>query len=210
MDLTLLHFFNDNHTPFMDTVMTIATDGFTWIPLYIFLLVLVFRTDADAKMQSQDGSTGQSGNIAYHKARKVNSRLLIVICALMTVAVTAGVDELIVKPLVCRLRPTHDPVVMHTINIVNDIRGNGYSFFSAHAANTSGIALFLSLAMHRRWLTVCLVLWSLLNCYSRLYLGVHYPSDVLTGIAFGTATAMIVYTFVYKVCSANSVSRHAL
>lgn len=173
MDITLLRFFNGYHSQAMDMVMTIATNGLTWIPLYIGLVVIVcvWRPRRDA--------------------------LRIILCALICVAVTACVDELMVKPWVCRLRPTHDPAVMHTINIVGGLRGSGYSFFSAHAANTFGIALFMSLAMRRRWLTVVLVAWSLLNCYSRLYLGVHYPSDVLVGILFGAAVAFLIYRYIY-------------
>lgn len=173
MDITLLHVFNDYHTPLLDSVMAVVTNGLTWIPLYIILVFVVCivcpRCDA----------------------------LRIIACALVCVAITAGVDELIVKPLVCRLRPTHDPAVMHTINVVGGIRGSGYSFFSAHAANTFGIAMFMSLAMRRRWLMILLIAWSLLNCYSRLYLGVHYPSDVLVGMVFGAAVAFLVYRFIY-------------
>lgn len=170
MDLTLLRIVNGCHSPMADTMMTILTNGLTWMPLYAVLIFIVCR--------NSDGS---------------RAALLVIGGAALCVLLTAGVSELVAKPLFHRLRPTCDPAVSVSINIVGDMRGSGYSFFSAHAANTFGIALYVSLTAKRRLLTVTMVLWSLLNCYTRLYLGVHYPTDILAGLVFGATAAVIAY-----------------
>ena len=79
------------------------------------------------------------------------------------------------------------------------MRLKDFSFCSAHAANTMAIAGFFSLLIRCRLMSVTLVSWSLLNGWTRLYLGVHYPSDVLCGFAIGAALGFLVYLFYYKV-----------
>lgn len=170
MDLTLLRIVNGCHTPTADFMMTILTNGLTWIPLYAALVFIIFRNNSSTR-----------------------GALLVIGGAALCVLLTAGTAELIAKPLFHRPRPTLDPVVSGTINIVGDLRGSGYSFFSAHAANTFGIALYVSLTAKRHLLTAVMVFWSLLNCYTRLYLGVHYPSDILVGLAFGAVAAVVAY-----------------
>ena len=113
---------------------------------------------------------------------------------LVVLTKTEGVDDEIVKPLVARWRPTHDPQIGHLVDVVDDYRGGNYGFFSAHASNTFSIALFFSLLVRYRWFTVGMVTYSLVNCWTRLYLGVHYPGDILVGLLWGTITALTVYS----------------
>ena len=107
------------------------------------------------------------------------------------------IDDAIVKPLVARWRPGNDPQIGLLVDTVDGYRGGNYGFFSAHASNTFSIALFFSLLMRRRLLTVALVLWSLVNCYTRLYLGVHYPGDITVGLLWGALVGWGVYRFFY-------------
>jgi len=119
--------------------------------------------------------------------------ILVIGCALLCVALTAGVTELFVKPFVCRFRPSQDPLTKYTIDIVNGMRGSRYGFFSAHAANTFGIALYMLLVVRSKVFTITMLLWSLVNCYTRMYLGLHYPGDILAGLAFGSIVGLCSY-----------------
>ena len=84
------------------------------------------------------------------------------------------------------------------IQVVDDVRLKGYSFCSAHAANTMSLAIFFSLLVRSKLLTITLVIWSLINCWTRLYLGVHYPSDILCGMMIGIVVGILVYLLYYK------------
>jgi undecaprenyl-diphosphatase len=85
------------------------------------------------------------------------------------------------------------------IDTVDNYRGGNYGFFSAHASNTFSIALFFSLLMRRRWLVVTLVCYSLVNCWTRLYLGVHYPGDITVGLIWGSIVGYCVYRLYCKI-----------
>ena len=84
-------------------------------------------------------------------------------------------------------------LVKYSIQAVGNLRGSGYSFFSAHAANTMSIAMFFSLLMRGKRLAIALFSWSLLNCWTRLYLGMHYPSDILCGLLVGAVIGFVCY-----------------
>lgn len=173
LDLSLLYMINGSHSLFLDSIMTTLTSGLTWIPLYISLIYLVIKNN-ETMMQI----------------------VMLIGCAALCVAITSGVTELIVKPLVGRDRPSLDPLIKYTIDVVDGRRGVGYSFFSSHAANTFGIALFMSLVVRDRLFTVAMILWSLINCYTRMYLGLHYPGDILVGLLFGAFVGLLAY-FLY-------------
>ncbi len=175
-DLGILHFFNGSNSLFYDTLVQVLTSGFTWIPLYLALFYLVIKNN---ETMAQIG--------------------LAIGCAVLCVVLSGGVDDMIVKPLVARLRPTVDPHVKFTIDIVNGItEAKQFSFFSAHAANTFTIAAFFALLVRSRLLNAALFTWALLNGWTRLYLGVHYPSDVLIGILWGCVVAVLVYWFYFR------------
>ena len=109
--------------------------------------------------------------------------------------------DIIVKPLVARWRPSNDPVLKYTVSVVDGMRGSDYGFFSAHAANTFSIALFFCLLVRSKVLSVSLVAWSLLNCYTRVYLGLHYPLDILCGLLWGGTVAIVVYCIYLRLYS---------
>ena len=89
------------------------------------------------------------------------------------------------KPLVARYRPTQSPELMYLMDTVNGYRGGLYGFFSSHAANTASVAVFVSLLARRRLCYAVLATWVLLNCWTRVYLGVHYVGDLLCGLLCG-------------------------
>ena len=176
VDLAILHFFNGGGNMLMDQVVWVLSSGVTWIPLYLALFYIVVRNN---ETMPQIG--------------------LILFSVLLCVLFADGIVDVIIKPLVGRWRPSNDPVIKYTIHVVNGMRLKDFSFCSAHAANTMAIAVFFSLLIRCRLMSVTLVSWSLLNGWTRLYLGVHYPSDVLCGFAIGAALGFLVYLFYYKV-----------
>ena len=90
-------------------------------------------------------------------------------------------------------------IMADDVAVVDGCRGSSYGFFSAHAANTFSLALFFCMVVRSRVLSVALVLWSLINCYTRMYLGLHYPSDIVCGILWGSVCAIGVYFFYLRV-----------
>lgn len=171
-DRWLLLAVNGSESLYLDGVVQTLTNAVTWIPLYIALFYLVMKNNAT-----------------------MSKILFIVGCAALCYLFAGAVDDGIVKPLVARWRPTHDPVIGWHVDVVNGYRGGRYGFFSAHASNTFSIAIFFSLLVRSRLLAVALVMWSFINCWTRLYLGVHFPGDILCGLLWGGAVGTFVYYF---------------
>lgn len=171
-DRWLLLQVNGSTSLYLDGVVRTLTTAATWIPLYIALFFLVMRNNSTMR-----------------------SILGIVGCAALCYLLAGAVDDGIVKPLIARWRPTHDPVVGWQVDVVDGYRGGKYGFFSAHACNTFSIAVFFSLLVRSRLLTLSLVSWSLINCWTRLYLGVHFPGDILCGLLWGGFVGTMVFLF---------------
>ena len=120
----------------------------------------------------------------------------IVLAILVAFGIVVGLSDFtcsgILKPLVCRLRPTHEPAI-DPIRLVHGYVGGLYGFCSSHAANTMSVALLFSLLYRNKIATAGLMTWVALNCYSRMYLGAHYPSDIIAGLLIGTVWACLAY-----------------
>lgn len=172
IDFQILQWFNGSNNVILDQLVMALTSGFTWIPLYLVLFIIVMRNNE---------TIGQIG--------------LIVGCAFLCVLFADGIAEGIIKPLAERWRPSNDPLVKYSVQVVDNLRLKDYSFCSAHAANTMAIAVFFSLLVRSRMLTFTLIAWSLVNCWTRLYLGVHYPLDIVCGILLGMVVGTLVYLF---------------
>ena len=175
-DRWLLLTVNGSASLYLDGVVRTLTTAATWIPLYLALFYLVMKNN-----------------------ETVRSIALIVACAGICYLLAGAVDDGIIKPLVARWRPTHDPVIGWQVDVVNGYRGGKYGFFSAHASNTFSIAIFFSLLVRSRLLTTALVVWSLVNCWTRLYLGVHFPGDILCGLLWGSIVGTMVYLLYRRV-----------
>ena len=176
MDMQVLSLFNGSDNIMLDQMVQILTSGLTWIPLYVMLFFVVMRNNETM------------GQIA-----------LVVGSAIFCVLFADGLVDGIIKQLAERWRPSNDPTFKYMVQVVDDIRPKGYSFCSAHAANTMSLAVFFSLLIHSKMLTITLVIWSLINCWTRLYLGVHYPSDILCGMIIGIIVGILVYLLYYKI-----------
>jgi undecaprenyl-diphosphatase len=97
------------------------------------------------------------------------------------------------KPLFQRLRPTHHPDFESYVKTVLNYRGGRYGFVSSHAANAFGFATFTALIFKNKLFSITIFLFALINSYSRIYLGVHFISDVVAGALLGVVCAIIVY-----------------
>lgn len=173
IDRELLLIINGWHSEWADVLMWYISRSTTWIPLYLVLIfLLIYR---------------------YRSLRWWQIAL-----TLLTFAVAVGAADYIssgiIKHLVCRLRPTHAPMIENLLHIVRGYRGGLYGFVSSHAANTMAVAvLFNLLYKSKSWLSALLYLWVGLNCYSRMYLGVHYPADILGGLLVGSLCSLATY-----------------
>lgn len=168
-DRELLIFLNELHSHFFDPVAFYLTKTEFWVPLYLYLLYLIFR---DQRKNSWFIVGG-----------------LIVAIALAD-QITAG----LMKPFFERVRPSHDPSLEGVIHLVNDYRGGLYGFASSHAANTTAVALVVYLALRSTYrLAWTIFLWAAVMSYTRIYLGVHYPGDLLVGALVGLLSGFTAY-----------------
>lgn len=184
-DLWLTPVLGGSHNMFCDAFALVLTSGWTWIAMYLTLLFVVIKNN---ETMAQIG-------------------LVVLSCALC-VLLADGMADGIMKPLTMRLRPINDPEAREMITLVAGVADKNYSFFSAHAANTMAISTFMALLMRNARMTTALVIWSLTNCWTRIYLGMHYPSDIAAGIIWGIICGAVVYAGYRRVYKRISPKLH--
>ena len=162
-DKYLLLALNGSDSIFWDGCMKVYTTTAVWIPLILVLLYILLKNNS------------------------LKDFLLLLLFVALVVTCTDVLSSWICKPFFARWRPTNDPELMYLVDVVDGIRGGKYGFTSSHAANSFGIATFLLLLVKNRALTVSLIVWAAMNAFTRIYLGVHYPGDILCGTLIGVA-----------------------
>lgn len=158
---------NGLHAPYFDAFMKLFTGKWIWVPMYAAVLFAVVR------------------NYRWRQT------LAVLVCVALAITIADQVCATLIRPEVCRLRPSNpENPLSEMVHIVGGYRGGSYGFPSCHAANSFALASFLTLLFANRKLSLFIFAWAVLNSYSRVYLGVHYPGDLLVGAIIGTAAGL--------------------
>lgn len=170
----LFFMLNGSDSPFLDRFMWLYSGKAVWLPLAAFILIVLL----------------------YKK--KWRESILILLAIVLVVTFCDQFASHVCKPIFTRFRPTHHPDFMDQVKTVFDYRGGKYGFISSHAANAFGFATFMSLLFRYRLFTWTIFLWAALTAYTRVYLGVHFISDIVPGAIAGVFFGWLVYWLYVK------------
>ena len=171
----LFFMLNGSDSPFLDRCMWLYSGKAVWLPLAFFILVVLL----------------------YKK--KWRESILILLAIVLVITLCDQFASHVCKPIFTRFRPTHHPDFMDQVKTVFDYRGGRYGLISSHAANAFGFATFMSLLFRYRLFTWTIFLWAALTAYTRVYLGVHFISDIVPGAIAGVFFGWLVYWLYVKV-----------
>lgn len=176
LDQNLFLFLNSLNSPFWDNIMFAFSGRLIMAPLYIVIL--------------------------YFLGVKLKRKMWVLV-ALIAIAV-ALCDQISVhlfKEVFQRLRPCHEPALEGLVHLVKGKCGGQYGFVSSHATNSFNVALLTILFFRKRWVTISILFWAAMVSYSRIYLGVHYPGDVVGGALLGALigySTWLAYNYIDK------------
>jgi undecaprenyl-diphosphatase len=166
-DQHLFLFLNSHNSPFWDQVMYNLSGRIIWIPLYLAILIA----------------------LGFKYKRKFYVIILMIIIAITL----SDQFSVIIKNIFHRLRPCHEPALEGLVHLVKGICGGAYGFVSSHASNSFMAATLSLLLIRRKWFTYGMIIWAFMIGYSRIYLGVHYPGDVICGSLVGVLVGWGVF-----------------
>jgi len=169
LEQDIFFFLNGSNSTLLDNFFFIFTNRWAWLFFYIcFLWVFIY---------------------------KQNWKEIICVCGaiILLILLTDQISSGFLKPFFHRFRPTHHPDFMEHVKILFNYRGGNYGFISSHAANAFGFATFCALIFRNKLFTFTIFLYAFLNAYSRIYIGVHFISDVIAGAFVGILIAGIIY-----------------
>lgn len=162
LDQSIFLHLNGMHTPFWDALNMMLTGKWVWVPMYASLAAALFVT------------------------RRATAAIVLIAAVLVMIALTDFGISSMLRPWLGRLRPSHpeNPLSLLAHN-VDGYHGGTYGFPSCHGANSFALAMFMALTARKRVFGWFIFLWAVLHSYTRLYLGVHYPGDIVVGAAMG-------------------------
>lgn len=169
LDTYFFRLINQSGTPFWDPLFLFATNKWSWIPLYAFLVFLLF------------------------KKKKQSAFISLLFITLVIVFSDQGSVHLF-KNVFERLRPCH---FLENVRLVTEGCGGNFGFISSHASNVFGLAVFIGSILNKKTFAF-LFFWAALVSFSRVYVGVHYPFDILFGMMYGTTIALLLLKIYYK------------
>ncbi len=171
IDTELFVFLNSFNSSFFDELMYYISKFQTWIPLLLLIIYYILKTYKGKGFYILGG---------------------IVIAIIL--ADQSSVE--LFKNVFQRLRPCHNPEIKDVVHIVRGHCGGKYGFVSSHAANTFAVAVFISSFINIKSYKIGLIIWAAIVSYSRIYLGVHYPGDILGGAVLGVLCGLLSFYIV--------------
>ena len=168
LDQQLLLYLNSLNSPFWDQVMYAISGKLIWAPLYLAIMI-------------------------YLWVKFKRKFVVILFFIILGITLADQISVHLFKNMFQRLRPCHEPALEGLVHLVKGECGGLYGFVSSHATNSYYVAFFSLLFIGKRWFTVSIVVWASVVGYSRIYLGVHYPGDVVCGSILGALVGLGIY-----------------